>query len=1211
MRIIRIVIASFLLSTYLIGHSQDDDSPTAPANLTSHDITTNSVRLTWDASYDSAGVTGYTIYNGSNILTSSVTSLEYTITGLDPSSVYVFTVVAYDLAGNISGASNVVNVTTLDNIPPTAPSGLASHDITGTSVRLTWNTSTDNVLVTGYVIYNGTDSITTVASTQHILTGLTSSNDYTFYIKATDAAGNKSTASNTVNIRTLDPPDIINPSIPGNLTPHDITMKSIRFTWVTSTDNIGVIGYVVYRGTDSIAQVNALEYTVNTLTPATRYLFSVKAKDAAGNKSLSSNVVDTVTAKDIAAPSIPAGLIASDTTTTSVRLTWNPSTDNVGVTGYIIYRGSDSVTTVTTTQHILTSLTPATTYTFSLRATDAAGNKSTASNTVSVRTLAPPDITNPTAPGSLTPHNVTMTSIRLSWSISTDNIGVIGYVVYRGTDSIANVNALEYTVSALTPATRYLFSVRAKDAAGNKSLPSNIVDTVTAKDILAPSIPAGLAAYDTTTTSVRLTWNPSTDNIGVAGYVIYNGVDSITTVAATQHILTGLTPATNYTFSIKAKDAAGNKSASSLVISVKTRATADIISPTAPSNLFANNITVTSVKLGWSTSTDNVGVTGYVIYRGADSVTTVSALECTIIGLLPSTSYTFSIRARDAAGNKSTASLIAIITAVDHAAPSAPANLIGNDITISSVRLTWNASIDNVGVTGYVVYRGTDSLTTVTSLEYTVGGLTLGSNYSFSVRAKDASGNKSAATTISITTSNDVTPPSAPTNLTGNNITASSIRLTWAAATDNVGVTGYIIFRGSDMLITVTGTEYTVTGLTPATDYSFTVRARDAGGNSSAASNIVSIRTLAPSDIENPSAPTNLIVTNITTITVNLIWKASTDNVGVVCYVVYIGSDSLSTVTGLGYTVTGLTPSTRYSFSVKAKDAAGNKSLSSNIASTKTHILPDTECPTTPIDLAAYDTSSTNVRLTWVGSTDNSKVTGYRIYVNNELYASSSATEFIVTDLLPDSTYTMYIIAYDAAANLSDTSNEVCITTLHGIDVIPPSIPQGLTVYNLTSEQISFRWDPATDNDELYGYQIYVNEELLTTTTLTEFSLIDLLPNTIYTFYVRAIDVSGNVSGPSLKISASTNGIVGIRGTSTFSLLTFIIGDNRMDILVPSEVQYIEKAEIYNLSGRLVYNSNAILEYQIINIDQADFSKGIYILVLKGNTFMVSTKFIY
>jgi GEVED domain/Secretion system C-terminal sorting domain/Fibronectin type III domain len=96
----------------------------------------------------------------------------------------------------------------------------------------------------------------------------------------------------------------------------------------------------------------------------------------------------------------------------------------------------------------------------------------------------------------------------------------------------------------------------------------------------------------------------------------------------------------------------------------------------------------------------------------------------------------------------------------------------------------------------------------------------------------------------SIGSSSDTVAPTAPTGLVASGTTATATILKWNAATDNVGVTGYDVYRGTTLVTTVTGTTYTVTGLTAATAYSFSVKAKDAAGNVSAASNVVNVTTL-------------------------------------------------------------------------------------------------------------------------------------------------------------------------------------------------------------------------------------------------------------------------------------------------------------------------------------------------------------------------------
>ncbi|WP_424531360.1 GH12 family glycosyl hydrolase domain-containing protein [Sphaerisporangium viridialbum] len=89
----------------------------------------------------------------------------------------------------------------------------------------------------------------------------------------------------------------------------------------------------------------------------------------------------------------------------------------------------------------------------------------------------------------------------------------------------------------------------------------------------------------------------------------------------------------------------------------------------------------------------------------------------------------------------------------------------------------------------------------------------------------------------------DTTAPSAPSNLTASNVTSSGVSLSWSPSTDNVGVTGYDVYRGSTVVGTASGTSYNATGLSASTSYSFSVRARDAAGNTSPASNTVTVTT--------------------------------------------------------------------------------------------------------------------------------------------------------------------------------------------------------------------------------------------------------------------------------------------------------------------------------------------------------------------------------
>nr|WP_235440476.1 glycosyl hydrolase family 18 protein [Paenibacillus sp. DMB20] len=189
-----------------------------------------------------------------------------------------------------------------------------------------------------------------------------------------------------------------------------------------------------------------------------------------------------------------------------------------------------------------------------------------------------PDTQPPTAPGSLTSTGKTSDSVTLSWSPSTDNVGVTGYEVYNGTGKAATVTGTTATISGLTAATSYTFTVKAMDAAGNISAASNPVTVVTDTggthpgDTQPPSAPSGLISTGKTSSSVSLSWNASSDNVGVASYEVYRGNSLAATVTEPTATISGLNAATSYTFSVKAKDAAGNVSAASPELTVATEA---------------------------------------------------------------------------------------------------------------------------------------------------------------------------------------------------------------------------------------------------------------------------------------------------------------------------------------------------------------------------------------------------------------------------------------------------------------------------------------------------------------------------------------------------------------------------------------------------------------------------------------------------------------
>jgi chitodextrinase len=170
----------------------------------------------------------------------------------------------------------------------------------------------------------------------------------------------------------------------------------------------------------------------------------------------------------------------------------------------------------------------------------------------------------------------------------------------------------------------------------------------------------------------------------------------------------------------------------------------------------------------------------------------------------------------------------------------------------------------------------------------------------------------------------DTTPPSQPTGLTATALDASRVSLAWAASTDNVGVTGYRVYRDATLLATVTAQTYTDTGLSPGTTYAYRIVAIDAAGNASTAATAGATTTAA--DTQAPTAPTALTATISKARKVGLSWRASTDNVGVASYRVYRNGALLKTVTTTSATDSIASKGVKATYYVVAVDAAGNVS---------------------------------------------------------------------------------------------------------------------------------------------------------------------------------------------------------------------------------------------------------------------------------------------
>lgn len=184
----------------------------------------------------------------------------------------------------------------------------------------------------------------------------------------------------------------------------------------------------------------------------------------------------------------------------------------------------------------------------------------------------------------------------------------------------------------------------------------------------------------------------------------------------------------------------------------------------------------------------------------------------------------------------------------------------------------------------------------------------------------------------------DTEAPDAPTAVRTADVTETTAHVAWEAALDNVATTGYNVYVNGEKVNTelVTATEYDLTGLTPATDYSVEIEAVDAAGNVSEKSEEATFTTAKAVDTEAPSVPTDVKASDVTKTGATVTWTASTDNEGVAGYNVYVNGTQVNDtlVATTEYVLTGLTEGTEYTVEVEAVDT--NNNVSAKAAATFT-----------------------------------------------------------------------------------------------------------------------------------------------------------------------------------------------------------------------------------------------------------------------------------
>jgi len=327
-------------------------------------------------------------------------------------------------------------------------------------------------------------------------------------------------------------------------------------------------------------------------------------------------------------------------------------------------------------------------------------------------------------------------------------------------------------------------------------------------------------------------------------------------------------------------------------------------------------------------------------------------------------------------------------------------------ITSSRIDLYWCNATDNTCVEFYKIYDASnDNLLGVTDgddNDYSIGGLSAGTTYSFYAIALDCSGNESEpSNVVSATTLTGVTTgvPSDVLNLNYSALTATNATLYWDAATFPAPLVegGYRIFDGdSNLVYEYSGvTNVTITGLTPATTYRFKMKAfSDTYVQSLNFSNQIIFNTLTE-ELTVPTDVTNLIISNITSTSIELSWSAATFTNGVGGYYIYnTNGNILRTTVGTGTTTTftGLAECANYGYKVKAYDTA--MLISNDFSNT---VTGDTICITgfTSFNIpTAVSTSSYGFGITWTNPS-NILVDSQATFTNAVFTSTNVSTDWI------------------------------------------------------------------------------------------------------------------------------------------------------------------------------------------------------------------------
>jgi chitodextrinase len=1055
------------------------------------EVKTTTLTLNFTAPSGAEEGTTYTVKAGGVTYgTSSYPATNVSVTGLSANTTYSFTITALNTSG-ISDTSTSLSVTTLVDAPIIGTASLIRS--TSASISFTAPTGTASGITytvkAGEVIY-GTASY---PATSVSVSELTSNTTYSFTITATNTAGT-SDASSSLSVTTaLDAPTI------GTASSIASTSTSISFTAPTGAGEGTTYTAKAEGVTYGTSSYPATTILLSELTANTTYLFTVTATN---NNGTSDNSLSLSVTTALSAPVIEN---TSTTTTTTATVQFTAPIGASEGTSYrltkngIVYGSVDYPATSIN----VTSLTSGESYLFALQAINSNGTSDISTDKTLTTILNPP--TNCVASAVVdTSATITFTPPSGS-SVTTTYDTMLDGVSYSST----SYPATSFSLTGLTSNTSYSFVLTATNLGGTSDNSTTVSFTTTLSaptNLVLNSV--GLITANISFTVPQRASSGTTYTL-TANNISYGTVSHPTNTFSLVNLVSGST----YPFIIKATNINGTSPASS-ILSVTTLLNPPTINSTNAIASYTATLLFTPPS-GAATGTTYNAISNGTVYGTASFPSSVIQVS----GLSALTSYSFRMVAINAGGTSNTSLPISFSTAI---APPTITNTSSITTTTAVVTFTAPASAGNgttYAISANDVVYGTASYPATT---ISLSNLLSGSTYSFSIKATNFSGTSSPASFTVLTV------PGPPTIGTASLITGTTLTIGFTPPPRVGSGTTYdfILNKAVYQSVSYPATSILITGLTPSTSYSFTVKANNSSGSSSAVGSL-NVKTALP-------PPTIGTATIVTTTTATISFTAPTGAAAKTTYNIISNNIVCGTAVypATVITATGLTGNTVYLFTLKAINAIGTSDSSSSISVTTALVAP------TIGTASAISSTTAVVQFTAPEGVGSGTGVSYGVYASGKLYGTVSypATSITATGLTANTVYPIVL----KVTNPNGTSIESSILSIKTA-LAPPVIGASSLVSSSTAV-VAFKAPTgaaigttynAISGDVIYG---------IATFPATTISLSGLSVNTTYLFVVKALNTSGTSTSSSALsiITALAEPVIGT--ISNVSTTTATIG---------------------------------------------------------------------